>query len=534
MIGELRRWAQPALLVGVIMLAVVVRTVGLSDNPPGFFTDEASFGYNAYTILKTGGDEHGESWPVLFKAFGEYKLPVFIYSLVPFVAGLGLSEVAVRLGAATYGTLTVFTTYLLASALFRQRSVGLAAALFLAIMPWHIHYSRTGLGDLVSFLPFLTLGLYLFLVGVRRNKLWPLAGVVLGLTLYTYRAAWVVLPPLFILLALLYYRELLKGWRMALPALAIVLLFSIPIFLYFLSGSGGRSQQVWILNLNLGAWDTVKTFATQYASHFSISFLFQQGDDGSVLRHYLPGYGHLYYVQLPLVVLGTLGILLKPRREKTLVLGLLALYPLAGAVSDVSPISSRTILGSVVFALLTGYGLMLLVNGFRRLNRPYGQAAAGVALVVVGILSLASFTSYLRLYHSEYPKLSAGYWGWQSGPKEIIEYFLSVEGDYDQLVMDGEFNAPHEFFRFYAPEGCGKCIIGNTASYDPRLKQLFALRPKNLVSKYTYRTLHTLTYPNGEHAFYLVDITGLRESSSAPSTAHSPTALTRRWGDSGL
>ena len=509
-----RRWAQPVALVGIMVLAVVVRVIGIGSNPPGFFTDEASVGYNAYTILKSGEDEHGYNLPLLFKAFGEYKLPVFIYSVVPFVGVLGLTEVAVRLASATYGILTVFTTFLFASAVFRQRWVGVAAALFLAIMPWHIHYSRTGFGELISFLPFLTLGLYLFLRGIRQNKLWLLSAVVLGVTLYTYRAAWLILPPLLVLLAILYHRELLRGWRLSLPSLSIFLLLGIPILIHFLSNSGDRSQQAGILNLDLGTWDTIKTFATQYWSHFSFSFLFEDGDNWAITRHYLPGFGHLYEVQLPFLVLGLLGLLLRATREKTIVLALLVLYPLSGALSDLSPISSRTILGSVVFAVITAYGAMLFVNILWKLKRPYGQAVVGVSLVVIAFLTITAFESYLDRYHSEYPKLSAGYWGWQSGPKEIIEYFLSVEDEYDQLLMDGEFNGPHMFLRFYAPDGCGKCTIGNTDRYNPTLKQLFALKPHNLSPKYTYRTVHTIEYPSGEQAFALVEIMAPRQPAS--------------------
>ena len=516
MLSGYRRWTLPAILVSIVALAAAVRVVGISDNPPGFFTDEASVGYNAYTILSSGRDEHGESWPVLFRAFGEYKLPVFIYSLVPFVAALGLTELAVRLAAATYGTLTVLTTFLLTGALFRRWWVGLAAALFLAVMPWHIHYSRTGFGELVSFLPFLTLGLYLFLLGMRHNRSWLVSAVVLGATLYTYRAAWVVLPPLLVVLIVLYRRELLNGWRMALPALIITVLLSIPLLVHLSSDTGDRSQQAGILSLDLGTLGTIKRFAVQYRPYFSLPFLFQEGDNGAITRHYLPGFGQLYYVQLPLLALGALGLLFRPLREGTVLLALMLLYPLAGALSTESPISTRTILGAVVFAMLSAYGLMLLIDILGKLIRPHRQAAVGVAIATITVLMAISFASYLNRYHSEYPSLSAGYWGWQSGPKEIIEYFVSVEGQYDQLIMDGEFNAPYMFLRFYAPEGCGKCAIGNTTSYDPTLKQLFALRPNNLTPKYTYRTVDALQYPDGEPAFSLVEITGLGTSSPRP------------------
>ena len=51
------------LLPLIIALAVVLRFYNLSQVPIGFNDDEAAFGYNAYSILKTGRDEWG-SWPV--------------------------------------------------------------------------------------------------------------------------------------------------------------------------------------------------------------------------------------------------------------------------------------------------------------------------------------------------------------------------------------------------------------------------------------------------------------------------------------
>jgi len=48
---------------------------------PGFFIDESSIAYNALTISRTGLDEHGQRMPLYFRAFGEYKNPVYIYLL---------------------------------------------------------------------------------------------------------------------------------------------------------------------------------------------------------------------------------------------------------------------------------------------------------------------------------------------------------------------------------------------------------------------------------------------------------------------
>lgn len=41
------------------------------DDPPGFSIDESWICYNAFTISQAGVDEHGNPWPLFFRAFGE-------------------------------------------------------------------------------------------------------------------------------------------------------------------------------------------------------------------------------------------------------------------------------------------------------------------------------------------------------------------------------------------------------------------------------------------------------------------------------
>jgi predicted membrane-bound mannosyltransferase len=101
------------ILTLIVILAFAVRVIDVTDNPPGFFTDEAAAGLDAQAIWQTGKDMHDKVLPFFFENLGDYKLPIFIYAEVPFVAVLGLSEFTVRITVVLMGTLTVATTYLL-------------------------------------------------------------------------------------------------------------------------------------------------------------------------------------------------------------------------------------------------------------------------------------------------------------------------------------------------------------------------------------------------------------------------------------
>src|SRR5438876_10820734 len=98
-------------LTGVLLLALLLRVWRLDSVPPGPDSDEVAIGYNAYSILRTGRDEYGASWPVLFRSYGDYKRPLYIYATVPSVALLGLTPISIRLPAALAGTAAVGMTY---------------------------------------------------------------------------------------------------------------------------------------------------------------------------------------------------------------------------------------------------------------------------------------------------------------------------------------------------------------------------------------------------------------------------------------
>ena len=59
------------ILILIIILAFVLRFWRL-DSYPAFNADEAALGYNAYSLITTGKDEHGNSWPIHFQSFNDF------------------------------------------------------------------------------------------------------------------------------------------------------------------------------------------------------------------------------------------------------------------------------------------------------------------------------------------------------------------------------------------------------------------------------------------------------------------------------
>src|SRR4051812_3604511 len=98
-------------LVFILAFFLFTRLYKITEIPGSLYWDEASIGYNAYSILTTGQDEWGVSFPIYFKAFGEYKLPVYIYSTVLSEKIFGVNTLAVRIPAVIYSLGIILLIY---------------------------------------------------------------------------------------------------------------------------------------------------------------------------------------------------------------------------------------------------------------------------------------------------------------------------------------------------------------------------------------------------------------------------------------
>ncbi|MCM3904630.1 MAG: hypothetical protein ND866_23280 [Pyrinomonadaceae bacterium] len=119
----------------VIILATALYFVRVVHNPPGYYIDESSISYNAYSISQTGRDEFGTSWPLYFRAFGDYKNPVYIYLLSAIYHFTGPSILAARLFSATLGALAALTLGFLGWRMTKKRGVALVVTMLALLTP---------------------------------------------------------------------------------------------------------------------------------------------------------------------------------------------------------------------------------------------------------------------------------------------------------------------------------------------------------------------------------------------------------------
>jgi 4-amino-4-deoxy-L-arabinose transferase-like glycosyltransferase len=227
--GMMPRWlpSERALLLVVLAIGVVVRVAARQSVPNGFNNDEASLGYDAYSILKFGVDRHGVAYPAFLIGWGSGMNALAAYLAMPFIAVFGLTEGAVRAVNLLGGLVSLPVFYLLV-----HRAAGARTALWgvflLALSPWHIMMSRWALESNLLPSVFL-LAVWLLVKGSERARFFLAASLCFALCLYAYGTAYFAVP-VFVFLAsvyLLWTRGI--AWRVFGVAVALFALVATPI-----------------------------------------------------------------------------------------------------------------------------------------------------------------------------------------------------------------------------------------------------------------------------------------------------------------
>lgn len=462
----MKKYAHYFILLVVILIGFTLRFYRVTEVPPALNWDEVSIGYNAYSILKTGKDEWGQSFPVHFKAYGEYKLPIQIYFSIPAISQFGLNELGVRITPVVYGTLTVLLMFFLGRLLFQSNLVGVTASFLLAISPWHIQLTRASFES--SFATFwIVLGIWLLVKGFKQQKWFLISMIPFAISVFTYNSARIFTPLFLIAVFFIYRKTLVKFKKVAVISLIIFTILLLPLTPFLLSGErSARYKLVSItddpgliqrINQNRGKSPLPKPFprlihnkATyisfyfirNYFAHFTPQFLFISGAPHK--QHHVQNMGEFYIFQAPFLLIGFFGLFyLKKRFRWLLVLWLLFAFIPAAATQDSIPHALRTLIAIPVYQLICAFGFLIFLGWIKRYAQTFKLAGVIILVLVVGI----SIKIYLDNYYLSYPKLYSR--DWQYGYKQAVEYIRDHQKDYDLIVFSRHYGEPHMFTLFY-------------------------------------------------------------------------------------
>lgn len=492
------------LLIGLV--AFIVRFYQLGNNPPALDWDEASIGYNAYTILKTGRDEYGNFLPLSIRSFNDYKASVYTYLTAVPIAVFGLNEFSIRFVSAFFGSLTVGTFFFifrrlleLDSRLTNKNIIAMVAMALLAINPWHIQFSRVAFeANLALF--FVSIG-FLFLL--KHNL--TLAIFFWGISLFTYHAEKIFLPLFITSIFIIFKTRILKNINKI--SLIISFIF-IGIFLLLIlrsSSVGGQSRFLSssIFSENKTIIEYGQSLLGSYLSHFDINFLFIQGD--TQIRHHAPGVAQLLLLELPLVIIGAVSLLKFGFKGNSIIFLWLLLGPLPAAIGKDSPNAVRSLLMIPMLEFISAWGMIKFLE---ILHKPVLKFLLIILLSVNSSYYLHVYFNHLTIEDSQ---------NWQYGYKQMVNFVNENQDKYKHIVITNAYDQPYIYFLLYQKPT--KILFNNGEFYkgfdkyvfrpinwdeDRKLENtLLVASPKEIPIKGSTKEINFL---NGETVFKIVDL----------------------------
>src|SRR5258708_1006345 len=446
----------------VLFIALFLRLYKIDINPPGLTPDEASLGYNAYSILKTGRDEYGTILPVIFKSFGDYKPGLYVYLAVPAVATFGLNETAVRLPSVIAGVFTVYLLYLVIIELFKNEKLALIGLIIAATNPWLIYFSR-GAWEINIALTLTLAGIYFFFKSFKDNKLIILSALFFALTLVDYQGAKLSTGLVLFILLILYWQNLLKfRFKYLTGAFILGLIISLPIILSLFNGQSARLTvfsvfsyrrptdylQAFLNEGNIKKGSIVydlfyneplnffRGIMGRFFNHFSPRFLFFEGDWANP-RHTPPYQGVLVIGDMIFLLVGAITFLKqKATKEITFVWAWLLLATLPAILSRDQVHAVRSFNLSIPLIILIAFGIIYVLENFRKI----------FIVLIFGIYSV-TYVYFLDSYFIHQPIHNSAFW--QYGYKQMVEKITPIQKNYKNIIVEQSYQQPYIYFLFF-------------------------------------------------------------------------------------
>lgn len=468
------------ILFAIIVLAAVIRLWQLGVVPPSPDWDEASLGYNAYSIMTTGKDEYGKFLPFILRSFDDYKPALYTYLIIPFIKIFGLNVLAVRLPSALFGILAVLATYFLVKELLSGKYseyIALLSSFFLAISPWHIQFSRVAFEAQVG-LAFNIFAILFFLKGLKKHSMLLLSVLFAGLSVYIYQSEKVYLSILFVALFLIYRKDILslpKKWLAGVLILGAVIV--LPMFYQLVTnqnvllrakGVSVYSDQTQFLKRNAEKYNAdkqakdylgilvdnrrieyVKAVVSGYISHWDLNWLFITGD---IERHHAPFMGLLYLFELPFLFIGIYQLLFGdfPKKGKLTIFAIFLIAPIPASITSGVPHAVRTINFLPTFQVFVSLGILTTALFISKIKYKVLSINLGYLIFSFGILFfIVNFLYFLNQYFVQQNYYFSQ--SWQYGYREAVDYIKPIMDNYDAVVVSNEppLDQSYIFFLFY-------------------------------------------------------------------------------------
>jgi hypothetical protein len=299
-------------IIILLIIGISVRIFLFGSIPPGLNQDEASTGYDAFSILNYGVDRNGYHNPVHFVAWGSGQSALYVYFAMPFISLFGLTVMAIRAVNLLFGIISLFIFYFTVKRISNGQ-IAILSLFLLAISPWHIMLSRWAL-DANLFPSIFLIAVFLLVLSFDHKYILPVSLFFFALSFYAYATSFFIVPVfLFIIFSYLLYHKKVN-FRILGPAMLVFIITAFPIFLFIV-----------INHFNMNSVDAVlfsipkltgparfSTSSSLFSGDFLVSsynnfielikIILIQSD--GLIWNSIPEYGIIYLFSLPFLIIG--------------------------------------------------------------------------------------------------------------------------------------------------------------------------------------------------------------------------------------
>lgn len=464
------------ILLVIFMAGFLLRLIAIGKIPSGVTNDEANVAYDTFLLTQAGKDQWGKAWPLEFKGFGDYRLPVYQYLLFPFIKIFGMDPWVIRLPTAILGSLSILLIYFFVCVFFKEfkqkENLALITALVLALNPWHFGMSRWIMESNVG-LFFALLAIFFILRNRKKDWLW--AGISTTISFYTYYGLRFFLP-LFLVYLIFFNKKFSK--KKIIPFGLLIFIFCLPIVFSLVKTGGGvaRVKQVNLTHdmglvgqineyrnaclkstsflkkkpIHQGAkiicatlfnrpvfW--TRQFILNYFNHFSFSFLFFEKFERAF--QFLPPHSFFYFFNLPFFIIGFLALLLNfPKKWRFLIIWLL-IAPFTDSLTSPDHYA-RSFMMVVPVLLFIAYGYWVVIVFLKK------RSAKKLIFITIPFLAFCLFFTiqFFFKYFTYFPIRHSRYSHYVYRP--LFEYLQKIEDDYTNIYISRKNNDERQYI-FY-------------------------------------------------------------------------------------
>ncbi len=435
-------YKEEVILFFILIVGSLVRLVAIGQFPNALNVDEASSGYDAFSLMKYGVDRGGNSYPVYLYAWGSGQSVLYSYLMIPVLMITGLCEYGIRLPMAIIGIISLYVFYYLIKNIFDNKRMALISVAFFAICPWHIMKSRWGM-ECNIFPDIILLSTLLFVLGLKKKKtsLQILAFIGFAISSYSYGTGYLFLPVYILgMLGYLIYKKEITI-KKSIIYLLIMFVICIPIILYIAINTFGLNQisigKVTIPKLLVNRYDEVSTVFSgniiencvdNLLATLRILILQTDGLEWNAISQF----GMFYIISIIFFIIGLKTSIGKYRDNiynQIMNIWMLAAIVLS-AFCDANINRINIIMIPCIYYIVVG--IYEFLNKYK------------VATLCLCTIYIVLFAEFMYVYTS---KDYNEYYTFTSGVEGIVDYCNSL--DEDTVYCQYSFKEPFIYFMFY-------------------------------------------------------------------------------------